>query len=100
MKTAILLTLLQLGANGADAFYTHRDMNAYAFCEHNPVAAPFTRSTGVFVASEVGMNASILVFELRLRRRGHNKVALATALADTAGHTAGAWYSARHFKVR
>ena len=39
MKT-LLLIALQLAANGADAYYTNRNLHQQNFVEHNVIAQP------------------------------------------------------------
>lgn len=95
MKKWILLTVLQLGANGADAYFTNRGMHNPGWQERDPLAKPFTRNTAVLVLGSTAGTLGTLWIESRVGHQ-HPGRATAIALADVSGHTFGAAYTARH----
>ena len=97
-KRTVLLTVLQLVANGSDAYYTNRAMRIYGpkFKEYDPLARPFTvNRTTLTISAAAGM-AGTLAGERLLKRCGHERWAAALAYGDIAGHTAGTIFTAAH----
>ena len=95
MKTALLIAL-QLAASGSDAYFTHRNAARPHFCETNPIARPFMKSTPAMVAFfGAGAAVNIAIPHL-LRRHHHEALARTAALAGIADNTQAAIYSALH----
>ena len=95
MKT-LLLIALQLGASGADAYYTDRNARLPRHYETNPIARQFMGSTAgrvTFFAGNAGIRIALPVI---LRRRGHKRLADLVAIEGIAENTQGAGYSAVH----
>jgi hypothetical protein len=98
VKTALLLVLLQLGTNGADAYFTNRNMNTRHFSEYDPLARPFTRSAAVLsISQSFGVGGS-LYSESWLRSHHHKRWADALTAVQIAGHSCGAVVSAKGYK--
>jgi len=97
MKKRLLITVLQLAANGADFYYTNRNAHTPKFVEFDPIARPFvthgTPLRAAYFATYVG--GAIAGAEL-LEYFGHPKVALALRAAQIEENTRGAIISATH----
>lgn len=97
MKTLILLSLLQLGSAGADAFYTNRDFQSgrYGY-EGNPIARPFVGSTKGRIAY-FSASAGLHIGGAWLLRRHHRpKMADILLTEGIADHAVGAAHNATH----
>ena len=90
MKSALLMAILQLAANGADAYATDRNMHRQRFVEYDPLARPFVRDRATFVTASALQAAGALLLERRLRRGGRRRWARALELAAVGGHAYGA----------
>jgi hypothetical protein len=95
MKRHLLMIVLQLAANGADAYYTNRNIHRQNFHELNPVARPFTRNTLTLGLTSAAGTGLTLYGESLLRKHGHQGFADAAAAVDISGHTYGAIASKR-----
>jgi hypothetical protein len=103
MKKHLLLIALHLAANGADAFYTHRNATAYArpfrFHEGDPIARPFvTHGTAGLAAYFSASSALTLGADYLLRKHHHDALAAALLGAQTVNNGVSAAYSAAHYK--
>lgn len=95
MKT-FLLIMLQLGASGADAYFTNRNQQGPHAYELNPIARPFLKTTPsrvLYFSSGAALKITVPVL---LRKRHHDRLALTFSLAGIADNGAAAAYSAAH----
>jgi hypothetical protein len=99
VKRTLLLIALQLAANGADAYYTNRNIRNGNFHETDLIAKPFTHGTVSMSAWAAAGMAGTLYSEMWLRHRGHGRWADALAIGDVSGHTYGAVSSREGMKV-
>lgn len=97
MKKTLLLIVLQLASNGADAYFTNRSIHTAYHYETDPLARPFTRNTTWLVSSNLLATAGTLYIERKLQKK-HAAISDSIALADIAGHTYGAAYTASHLQ--
>lgn len=93
MKHAILMLVLQLASNGADAYLTNRNLHTPRFVERNPLERPFVHNTGTLAGSFAVETSGALYLEHLLRKRGHAKLATALELDEICGHGFSAGYS-------
>lgn len=100
MKRALLMLVLQLGANGADAYFTHRNLARWNFREQNPIARPFVRNTPDLIVSSAAGLGFTLYAEHLFRKHDHPKFARTLEFGSIAGHTFGAINSARQYKAK
>lgn len=93
MKSALLMAILQLAANGADTYATDRNMHRQHFVEFDPAARPFVHDRATLISANALQAAGTILLERRLRRQGKVRWARALELAAIGGHTYGATIS-------
>ena len=94
----ILFIVMQLGASGADAYYTHTVVVEQRQIEHNPIAKPFMHSTRNEVAYFSVTTAVKIAAPIVLRHRHHEKLATALALMSIADNASCAVYTSAHVR--
>lgn len=95
MKT-IFLIVAQLVASGSDAYITNCNAHGPQFSERNPIARPFVRSQSSLAAYFAGGAAVKIAVPIMLRRRHHQRLADAIAIAGIADNAGAATFSATH----
>lgn len=96
MKT-VLLIILQLAAQGGDAWSTARMMNSinyrtYHFTENDPLAVPFVYNTrSLVITNAIAAPLSVLA-PLKLRKH-HRRMAELIQWSQIAGNSAGMAYT-------
>ncbi|MCU1301976.1 MAG: hypothetical protein JWQ87_2260 [Candidatus Sulfotelmatobacter sp.] len=92
----LLFIVLQLASSGSDAYFTNRMAQTKHFQELNPIARPFVNSPKTLVPYfAAGAGIKIVVPRI-LRRRHHERLADAIALAGIADNAFGALYTPTH----
>ncbi len=94
MKHTILLILLQLASSGADGYYTDRAFHQWRPQEQNPIARPFVQNRGSRIAYFGVTTGLKIAMPIELRRRHHEKLASAFAIAGIADSLGAAGFTA------
>lgn len=93
MKT-LLLTLALIGARGADAYFTDRNINHqpanWRGYETNPLQKPFVHGSAWLWSSQALQTAVTIEGAHLLRKHNHDHLADGLLIGDTALHVEGA----------
>lgn len=92
----ILFIVLQLASSGSDAYFTNRSAQTKHFQELNPIARPFVNSPKTLVPYFALGAGTKIALPIILRRRHHERLADAFALAGIADNATGAFYTSTH----